>query len=100
LFRPDGSIVYQPPASGTDLSRTHWSREANGLTATHVAAVLERAAFSGDPNLVRAGLRLLRALDKFRDTVPRGAQTWEVPLHTPDILASAYLVRAYTRGYE
>jgi hypothetical protein len=100
LFRPDGSIVYQPPASGTDLSRTHWSREANGLAATHVAAVLERAAFTGDPNLVREGLRLLRALDKFRDTVPRGAQTWEVPLHTPDILASAYLVRAYTRGYE
>src|SRR5207253_4383048 len=25
---------------------------------------------------------------------------WEVPLHTPDILASAYLVRAYTLGYE
>jgi hypothetical protein len=32
--------------------------------------------------------------------VPRGAQTWEVPLHTPDILASAHLVRAYTLGYE
>jgi hypothetical protein len=32
--------------------------------------------------------------------VPRGAQTWEVPLHTPDILASAYLVRAYTLGFE
>jgi hypothetical protein len=31
---------------------------------------------------------------------PRGAQTWEVPLHTPDILASAYLVHAYVRGYE
>jgi len=43
---------------------------------------------------------LLHALDKFRDTVPRGAQTWEVPLHTPDILASGYLVRAYVLGYE
>jgi hypothetical protein len=32
--------------------------------------------------------------------VPRGAQSWEVPLHTPDILASAHLVRAYTLGYE
>jgi len=32
--------------------------------------------------------------------VPRGAQTWEIPLHTPDILAAAHLVRAYTLGYE
>jgi hypothetical protein len=32
--------------------------------------------------------------------VPRGAQTWECPLHTPDILASAQMVRAYTLGYE
>ncbi len=31
--------------------------------------------------------------------MPRGAQTWEVPLHTPDILASAHLVKAYTLGY-
>ena len=39
-------------------------------------------------------------MDKFRNTVPRGAQTWEVPLHTPDILASAKLLRCYTLGYE
>ncbi len=31
---------------------------------------------------------------------PRGAQVWECALHTPDQLASAYLVWAYTRGYE
>jgi hypothetical protein len=35
-----------------------------------------------------------------RFDVPRGAQTWELSLHTPDILASAYLVHAYVRGYE
>ena len=39
-------------------------------------------------------------MDIFHDGVPRGAQTWECPLHTPDILASALLVRAYTLGYE
>ena len=82
------------------VSATHWSKEANGLTATHVLYVLEKGVFSGNPTLIAEGLRLLRALDKFRDTVPRGAQTWEVPLHTPNILASAYLVRAYTFGYE
>ncbi|MCJ7673660.1 MAG: hypothetical protein MUO33_00740, partial [Sedimentisphaerales bacterium] len=45
----------------------------------------------------------LELLDKqtalYADTVPRGAQTWEVPLHTPDILASAHMVNAYTLGY-
>ena len=37
-------------------------------------------------------------MKRFR--TPRGAQVWEVSLHTPDILASAYLVWAYVRGYE
>jgi hypothetical protein len=100
VFQPNGAVLYSAPASGNDLAKTHWSREANGLAATHVSAVLERAAFSGDRALISEGIRLLHALDKFRDTVPRGAQTWEVPLHTPDILASAYLVRAYLMGYE
>jgi hypothetical protein len=100
IFKADGSVEYQAPGKEHDLAKTHWSREANGLAATHVTTVLERAAFSGDRALIKEGLRLLHALDKFRDTVPRGAQTWEVPLHTPDILASAYLVRAYLLGYE
>jgi hypothetical protein len=39
-------------------------------------------------------------MDKFHNGVPRGAQTWECPLHIPDILASAQMVRAYTLGYE
>jgi len=100
LFQPDGSIHYQPPTGGLDLGKTYWSPDADGLTATHVVTVLEDAAFSGDPTLLSQGVRLLEALGKWRDTVPRGAQTWEVPLHTPDILASALLVRAYTLGYE
>ena len=55
---------------------------------------------TGDQELIRAGLRQLSGLNRYDHTVPRGAQTWEVPLHTPDILAAAYLVRAYTLGYE
>ena len=99
-FQPDGSVIYHPPAGGTDYSRTHGSKEANGFAATYVQALLEQASFAGDRALIDTGLRYLRALGKFRDTVPRGAQTWEIPLHTADILASAYLVRAYLRGYE
>jgi hypothetical protein len=98
-FEPDGSLPFVPPA-GSELGSTHWSNEANGLAGTFVATALERAAFSGDPALIQDAPRLLRALDQFAGTVPRGAQTWEVPLHTPDILASAHLCRAYTLGYE
>ena len=99
-FSSDGTIRYAPVAGGLNYARTHWTNEANGLAAPVVVSVLESALFSGDRLLLDAGLRQLRALDKFRGTVPRGAQTWEIPLHTPDILASAHLVRAYTLGYE
>jgi hypothetical protein len=99
-FQPDGTVLYQPTPGGTDYGRTHYASDANGLTAMCLQGLLENAAFSGDRGLLDKGLHYLRALDKFRNTVPRGAQTWEVPLHTPDILASAKLLRCYTLGYE
>lgn len=99
-FEADGSIRYRAVEGRLDFGRTHWSSEANGLTAQVVHTLLEEASFCGDEALIAAGIEKLRALDKFRDTVPRGAQTWEIPLHTPDILASAHLVAAYVRGYE
>jgi hypothetical protein len=34
-----------------------------------------------------------------RFTVPRAAQVWEVPVHTPDILAAADAIDAYIEGY-
>jgi hypothetical protein len=65
-----------------------------------VQDLLEAAAFSGDRDLIAAALERLRAMKKFHNGVPRGAQTWECPLHIPDILASAQMCRAYTLGYE
>jgi hypothetical protein len=99
-FAADGSIAYRAGPKGTDYGKTHFAPDANGLTAQVVVTLLEAAAFCGDRELILQAIAKLRALDKFRDTVPRGAQTWEVPLHTPDILASAHLVRAYALGYE
>jgi hypothetical protein len=99
-FVGDGTLRYAPAPGGPNYARTHWTNEANGLTAPVVVTVLEAGLFAGDRWLIDAGLRHLRALRKFDGTVPRGAQTWEIPLHTPDILASAHLVRAYTLGYE
>ncbi len=99
-FEPNGSIRYEKPASGNDLGRTHFARDANGLTAQVVSVLLEDAALSGDPGLIKSAIARLHGLDRFANSAPRGAQTWEVPLHTPDILASAYLTKAYTLGFE
>ena len=60
--------------------------------------LLEYARLTGDPRALAAGLRTLEYMKRF--CVPRGAQVWELSLHTPDQLASAYLVWAYVRGYE
>jgi len=99
-FEDDGTVLFRPQPGGLDYAGTHWERHANGLTAATLHALLEAAAFTGDPELRREGLRRLRQMDRYTNGVPRGAQTWEIPLHTPDILASAYLVRAYTLGWE
>ncbi|MCC6729271.1 MAG: hypothetical protein IT208_08015 [Chthonomonadales bacterium] len=99
-FEPDGTLPYRPAPGGTDYGRTHFARDANGVASPVVASILQAAIVSGDTGLRAEGLRLLDAMGKWDNGVPRGAQTWEVPLHTPDILASAHMVRAYTYGYE
>jgi len=102
LGRFDGNLAvqYRPNAGGPDYGKTHFSDEASGLTSRPVMDLLEAAAFCGDRELLDAALKRLSAMNKFRNGVPRGAQTWECPLHIPDILASAQMVRAYTLGYE
>jgi hypothetical protein len=99
-FEADGSLHYQARPDGPDYAKTHFSNEATGFTSRAVQDSLEAAAFGGNPLLIAAALKCLDAMDKFRNGVPRGAQTWECPLHTPDILASAQMVRCYTLGYE
>lgn len=99
-FEPDGTLIYHKAPNGLDYGSTHYEKHANGYAAPYVARILEAASISADSSLLREGLRLLDALDRYDNTVPRGAQTWEMPLHTPDILGSAYLLRAYTLGYE
>lgn len=98
---PDGRVEYRPAADGTDYARTHATRHANGLSAKVVGDALRHAAFGGDAALLDEAVRAARALRAlYRPGVPRGAQTWEIPLHTPDILAAAHLVDVCARGYE
>jgi len=98
-FEPDGTVTYKPSGS-MDFGSTHWERHANGLTAPVVLQALQNALYAGDDTLIRQAIQRLRGLDRYVNSAPRGAQTWEVPLHTPDILASAYMVKAYLLGYE
>jgi hypothetical protein len=99
--RTDGTVAYRPGKGGVDYGRTHDADHANGLSAKIVADAIEAARFAGEPALIDEAVSALRRLGKtYAGSVPRGAQTWEVPLHTPDILASAHLVRAFTIGYE
>ncbi|HTL58929.1 MAG TPA: hypothetical protein VL361_24795 [Candidatus Limnocylindrales bacterium] len=98
-FDADGALRYRP-SGGPDFAKTHFTNEASGFVSRAVEDLLQVAAYSGDRELISVALQRLDAMDKFRNDVPRGAQTWECPLHTPDILASAQMVRAYTLGYE
>jgi hypothetical protein len=99
-FEADGTVTYHPGPGRPDFSRTHFEKHANGLAGPVVSDLLDKATWSGDPGLIAEAVRHLRDLVRYANTVPRGAQTWEVPLHTPDILASAHLVRCYTMGYQ
>jgi len=91
--KEDGSFRYDGK-----MRRGHFENTASGVCALPAKDLLEFARFTGDKRALNAGLRALEYMKRFR--TPRGAQVWEVPLHTPDILASANLVWAYVRGYE
>jgi hypothetical protein len=97
-FDADGIKLYRP--GSTDYSKTHFAKHANGLSGQAMATILEAATLSADKELIDKALQLLdKQTALYAGTVPRGAQTWEVPLHTPDILASAHMVKAYALGY-
>jgi len=89
----DGSFRYK----GT-YQRGHHEDTASGFCAQRAMVLVEGAHLTGDKAALDGAVKALDYIKRF--DVPRGAQTWELSLHTPDILASAYLVWAYTRGYE
>ncbi len=91
--QPDGSYRYDGK-----YRRGHFENTASGICSHPAFMLMEHAYITGDRDALQSGLRTLQYVKRFR--TPRGAQTWEVPLHTPDQLASAQLVWAYVRAYE
>ncbi len=99
-FDSEGRVIYHPTPGGMDFGKGHFAPDANGYTAATLINALESAAFCGDRALIDQAVAMLRKQDHFHGSTPRGVQVWELALHTPDIMASAYLCRAYVDGYE
>ena len=93
-----GSVPYEP--GEVNYASTLDPGPCNGFTAITAERMLEEATLTGDEEVIAAVLAALDACDRAAPPgVPRGAQPWEMPLHTPDILAAARLVRCQVLGY-
>ncbi len=92
-MRTDGSY---PPFGDSSLYNPN-DREL-GWTARRAYQLLSMGRELRRLDFLTAGKRSLEQMKTF--TVPRAAQTWEIPQHTPDILAAAQAVEAYVAGYE
>lgn len=68
-----------------------------GTCARNAFVVLRYARIAGDHDAYQRMVPTLERMEQFR--VPRAAQVWEVPVHTPDILAAADAVDAYLEAY-
>ena len=68
-----------------------------GTCARKAYLVLRYARAAGDPEAFRQLRPTLEVMERFR--VPRAAQVWEVPVHTPDVLAAADAVDAFVEAY-
>ncbi len=100
-FHDEGLRRYVAPEEGPDYGRTHFADHANGHGAIPLETILQTAVFTGDAELAERGLAILdKQASHYAQTVPRGSQTWEIALHTPDILASGRMVRVYVLGYQ
>jgi len=68
-----------------------------GTCARAAFDVLRYARVAGDWDAYERMRKTLVLMETFR--VPRAAQVWEVPVHTPDILAAADAVDAYVEAW-
>lgn len=71
---------------------------ALGIVAKKAYRILKAASITGDPNLIRAGERALIYMERFER--PEGGETWEVPLHDPNLHAASWAIKSYLKGYE
>jgi len=68
-----------------------------GTCARNLYDVLRFARLTGDAGIFKEAQKPLAFLEQF--TVPRAAQVWECPVHSPDILAAADAIEAEVEAY-
>jgi hypothetical protein len=95
--KEDGSYPFVPREEKHVLLGTPGD-SSSGYTAEKLQQVWRHAAQTGDERAIQAGLRGLEYLES--QVRPEGAQTWELQLHVPDILASANVIPCYLYAYK
>ena len=96
----DGIRKWHPPKDGHDYGETLGADHCNGYSAMSAASMMKAALWTGDESAIAAALSAARRLlEVYRDTVPRGAQPWEMPLHCPDIVASGRILAVAVDAY-
>lgn len=91
--KADGSFRY----SGVYL-RGHWTDFASGNCANYTFTLLDHWRLTGNKDSLNAALKGLAFLNKLK--TPRGAQVWELSLHTPDIMGSSRGVLSNVLAFE
>jgi hypothetical protein len=94
----DADRIGQGPFEGVDYRDLgpHQAIEL-GTTAINAYQVLRYARIAGDRKAYTLMLPTLERMARFR--VPRAAQVWEVPVHTPDVLAASNAMDAFLEAY-
>ena len=108
---PDGGFPYRESeemhkkvrdiaeSAGIEASSLGKDGDTNaGYIAVSLNQILRRALITGNKRYIEAGLRGLEKMNSF--TVPRGGETWEVPLHAPDLHSAGLSVDANLMGYQ
>ncbi|MGA2660194.1 MAG: LamG domain-containing protein [Verrucomicrobiota bacterium] len=103
-MEPDGSWRFRTRVEttgvfkGMDYSLLGPDRAAEvGTCALNLYEVLRFARLAGDADVFKAAEKPLAFIEQF--AVPRAAQVWECPVHSPDILAAADAIDAELEAY-
>lgn len=94
--REDGSWAWQPETPRHAIFGKAGD-SSSGWTGQRAAQVGRFATLTLQPRARESLLRSLRYLATQRR--PEGAQTWELPLHVPDLLTAAHALEAYLHAY-
>ncbi|MBP5620984.1 MAG: hypothetical protein J6X44_03110, partial [Thermoguttaceae bacterium] len=71
---------------------------ASGDCGLYVYRLLDHWRLTGNKDSLEASLKGLEFINALK--TPRGAQTWEISLHTPDVVAAGHCAFANTLAYE